>query len=291
MNSLILGSGFGLYGYFPAIVEISKKVYLHDKYKKKFKNLKIYQKFENKVLWYKNLQNIIKDIDLLVIAKKPSLQFKFIKEIFRYKKKFKHLFLEKPIDINPKDSLKLIRYLEKNKISYSFGFIFKYCSWFKYLKNNNKKKEISIFWFIKKKNLSNSWKYKTKEGGGLIRFYGVHFLKLLTELKFNKVINNKISNNEWSISVKNKKNNIISITLKYNDKDKFLIFKNGKIFKNLDNPFLKKIRKYQHDPRVKYLKNYILDELSKVRKKRSIHYFEFLDFWKKVEKNISVKKI
>ena len=86
MNSLIFGSGFGLYGYFPAIVEISKKVYLHDKYKKKFKNLKIYQKFENKVLWYKNLQNIIKDIDLLVIAKKPSLQFKFIKEIFRYKK-------------------------------------------------------------------------------------------------------------------------------------------------------------------------------------------------------------
>ena len=59
------------------------------------------------------------------------------------------------------------------------------------------------------------------------------FLKLLTELKFNKVINNKISNNEWSISVKNKKNNIISITLKYNDKDKFLIFKNGKIFKKL----------------------------------------------------------
>ena len=41
-----------------------------------------------------------------------------------------------------------------------------------------------------------------------------------------------------------------------------------KFLKNLDNPFLKKLENINMILRVKYLKNYILDELSKVRKKK-----------------------
>ena len=91
MNSLILGSVLVYMDIFLLLLKSQKKSTFMINIKK-FKNLKIYQKFENKVLWYKNLQNIIKDIDLLVIAKKPSLQFKFIKEIFRYKKNLNIFF-------------------------------------------------------------------------------------------------------------------------------------------------------------------------------------------------------
>ena len=36
MNFLIIGSGFGLYGYLPAITNYSKKIYLNIEYKKFF---------------------------------------------------------------------------------------------------------------------------------------------------------------------------------------------------------------------------------------------------------------
>ena len=35
MNTLILGSGFGIYGYLPAIYGISKNIFLNIRYKKK----------------------------------------------------------------------------------------------------------------------------------------------------------------------------------------------------------------------------------------------------------------
>ena len=37
MNTLILGSGFGLYGYLPSIYKKSKNIFLNIKYQKKIK--------------------------------------------------------------------------------------------------------------------------------------------------------------------------------------------------------------------------------------------------------------
>ena len=40
MNTIIFGSGFGLYGYLPTIAYFSQKIFLNKKYKKKIKNKK-----------------------------------------------------------------------------------------------------------------------------------------------------------------------------------------------------------------------------------------------------------
>ena len=48
MNTLILGSGFGLYGYLPAIYKISKNIFLNTKYEKKIKNRAELKKFLKK---------------------------------------------------------------------------------------------------------------------------------------------------------------------------------------------------------------------------------------------------
>ena len=48
MNVLILGSGFGLYGYLPAVYSFSKRIYLNEKYEKIFKNKKELSKFKKK---------------------------------------------------------------------------------------------------------------------------------------------------------------------------------------------------------------------------------------------------
>ena len=76
----------------------------------------------------------MKDVDYLIIAKNPLSQFILLKKILKLKKKFKHVFLEKPIHINPKKSLNLINFLNKYNIKFSVGFIFEYLNWFIYLK-------------------------------------------------------------------------------------------------------------------------------------------------------------
>ena len=205
MNTLILGSGFGLYGYLPAVEVVSKKIFLEYKYKNKLQNLKISKKIFNKIYWYKNESNIIDKINIVVIAYPPILQSKKIKQLFKNKKLVRYLFLEKPIDKNPIAARKLIKFLIKNKVKFSFGFIFKYLAWSKLINKKKNLKNIKIIWNIKKKNASNSWKYKSKFGGGLIRYYGIHFLKLFSENNFHKILINDLKKNHWTLQIQNSK--------------------------------------------------------------------------------------
>ena len=47
---------------------------------------------------------------------------------------------------------------------------------------NKKNNNILIRWNIKKNGTKELWKYNHNIGGGLIRYYGVHFIKLLSVL-------------------------------------------------------------------------------------------------------------
>ena len=285
MNTLILGSGFGLYGYLPSVVFCSKKVFLDKKYKNKFQKRNILKKFNKKIFWYETLEKVLKDVDYLVIAKNPSSQFILLKKILKFKKKFNHVFLEKPIHINPKKSLNVIHFLKKNNIKFSVGFIFEYLNWFIYLK---KKKNLEIIWSIKKKNILDSWKYDKNRGGGLIRFYGVHFLKLFCDLNFNKIEKNILLKNRWYLTVSDKKKNKIFLNIKYENKDKFIIKNENRIYLSKINPFGKMITKNKNDPRVLVLKKYIYAKIKK-NYNNTAEYGTFIKFWEKVEKNINLK--
>ena len=72
MKYLILGSGFGLYGYLPAV--LSKKnntVYLEKKYKKIINSRKELTIYKNKIVWIQNYLSNLEIIDYLIIAKVP----------------------------------------------------------------------------------------------------------------------------------------------------------------------------------------------------------------------------
>ena len=80
MNTLIIGSGFGLYGYLPSIYNFSKKIYLNKKYKNTLYKRKELKSYLDKVKWYSLQSKIISQIDYIVIAKRPQDQFKEIKD-------------------------------------------------------------------------------------------------------------------------------------------------------------------------------------------------------------------
>ena len=274
MNTLIIGSGFGLYGYLPSAFKFSKKIYLNNKYERFIKKRKSLKGYIKKIIWYLDLNSIVSQVDYIIVAQKPKDQHSIVFEILKLIKP-KHLFLEKPISNNPKNSLKLIKILNKKKINFSVGYIFKYLSWYKFIKKNlTKKKKFSINWEIKINKKNNLWKYNISEGGGLVRFYAIHLIRLLFDLRFT------ILKKYFFFSDKLK--NDFYINLKLSKVDKFVLTFNDMVYYKSDNPFLKKIDK-NNDPRVNIINKYIND-IFKDYKTNYIYEKNFILFWEKLEK-------
>jgi hypothetical protein len=203
MKYLIFGSGFGLYGYLPAVYKKFKsKVYLPIKYQKFLNSRKDIRGFYNKIFWYKKISNIINKINNIIIAARPSDQYKICQISFLKKKTF---FLEKPLANNPENSLKLLNYLVKNNINFNIAYLFNYTNWsfrFKrkikdsiFRSNNKSFKEFSITWRFKSEIFNNSWKLNSKKGGGIINFYGIHLISLLADLNYSLLRSMVFKNN------------------------------------------------------------------------------------------------
>ena len=298
MNYLILGSGFGLYGYLPAVLKKkSNIVYLEKKYEKIISARKELAIYKNKVIWIKNYLNHIEIIDYLIIAKRPSDQFKIIKKIINKKNTFKKIFLEKPIAKNTLEAKELLHILKRKKINVSFGFIFNYTNWYKkiknFLKKNKKKYIIEVTWnfeafFLKKK--IKSWKNDFSQGGGIINFYGIHFIKLVNELGFNKINNsvqiNKNKKNYWFSSYKKNNNQIFTLKINiFSKKNSFKIkLKNDSknISISFPNPFGKNNIFNKEDNRIIFLQKYLEYEIHKKTNYKEL--FKFTDFWEKIIK-------
>ena len=98
MNKLsfgIIGGGFGVYGWLQAILNNkSKKIITLEKYKNAI--LKKINLKKKKIFFKQNVEDIIIDSNIIIIAKRPNDQFDIIKKNIKILKN-KHLILEKPI--------------------------------------------------------------------------------------------------------------------------------------------------------------------------------------------------
>ena len=115
---LVLGSGFGLYGYLPALIKLKKKVYLPLKYKNFLLKRKDLKKYLLSV-------NFIKDVnlsmfDFIIFARRPKDQYNFVKNL----QHSTFLFLEKPLSETPLKAEKLINIIKKKKIKFAVAYIF-----------------------------------------------------------------------------------------------------------------------------------------------------------------------
>jgi len=190
----------------------------------------------------------------------------------------------------------LLNILKRKKINVSFGFIFQYTNWYKKIKNfikeNKKKNEIEITWnfnafFLKKK--IKSWKNDISQGGGIINFYGIHFIKLINELGFNKIINStqikKNKKNYWFSSYK-KNEQIFKLKINISAKKSLFRIKLKSDSKNtlinLPNPFGKNNNFTKKDNRVIFLIKYLEYEIHK--KTNYNELFIFTNFWEKIIK-------
>ena len=83
---------------------------------------------------------------------------------------------------NPKKSLEVLYKLKKNKFNFNIGYLFFYTEFYKkFIKTC--KHNINVNWEFMSYDLKNktSWKFNLSKGGGPLRFYGIHFIAILSK--------------------------------------------------------------------------------------------------------------
>ena len=274
MNKLcfgIIGGGFGVYGWLQAILNNkSKKIITLEKYKNVILK-KVNLKKKEKIFFKQNVEDIIIDSNIIIIAKRPNDQFDIIKKYIKILKN-KYLILEKPIASTPRRAKNLVNILYKNNIKFQTGFILNETKWANTIKNliiSNKINKLEINWnFLANHYLINSktWKKNYLKGGGALNFYLIHIIF-------------------WLSNISNWKINHISKNKKKHEDPKIIGYNNNRMIKkiNLLTPFKSYSRNRNIDERVFYL-NRILDKISKNLWVNYKLIYKHLDLWNNIYK-------
>ena len=187
----IFGSGFGLYGYLPALIDgINEHVCLPKKYQNVLRARDHLSSLEGKIFWVEDEIEAIKRSSKVVVSVNPVRQFEVIRRCLSTGFKG-HFFLEKPLAESPQEAIKLLDFLDNSDAGYSIGYSFLYIDELKAsLSNNHDAKKLLLKWEFMAhhfaKNLSN-WKRFDVEGGGVLRFYGIHVIALLVAAGYSGI--------------------------------------------------------------------------------------------------------
>lgn len=199
----ILGSGFGLYGYLPAAVHAGhSKILLPIQYKDKIKSRGDLNGYGSSINWVESDLQVIRRAETIIVARRPSDQSALIPRL-TCQENIKTIILEKPLSPTPACTFDLLDMIESSNKKYTAGFIFRYLPWAHKLKaklaetENASRQTWHLNWAFLAHDQSKkifTWKSDHKQGGGVIRFFGIHIIALLSELGFRQVTFSSIDN-------------------------------------------------------------------------------------------------
>ncbi len=179
----IIGSNFGLNGYFPVIKNLKNykiKYICSPNIYSKSKKIKKYYDLELINDWKKIFKN--KLIDFIICAVPPKIQEKILIYNLKYKKK---IIFEKPITNKFNKSLSIVKKMKKLKIKGQINLIFLNHPLFlqakKIIQNKSLGKILSyeILWNFVSLDLNKkvkSWKTDELQGGGIKNIFLTHVL-------------------------------------------------------------------------------------------------------------------
>ena len=256
----ILGGGFGLYGYLPAFANLQYDIYTLSKYENYINKRPDLDRYIENINFLNEEKELINKVDYINVARNPESQYQFL--IHNKPYSFKHLYLEKPIAHQGAAYSECIENFKIEKTSFSVFYSLTYMDWYnniikEMMKGVNQK--IEIVWKIKQK--SSSWKQDITKGGGMLKFYGIHFIKMIIDANLT-LKNATMSESKLEINLESKNFNLLNISIESNNKNLFAIYKNEEIQINSTNPFLKEIIPGLPDPRIEILEKYIQSDSS-----------------------------
>ena len=300
----ILGGGFGLYGYLPAAATLLQEpVLLLNKYKPIIDSRQELFCFKDQINWLESEEELIKTADSLVISRRPIDQEALVSKCL-LQKNLKRIMFEKPLASSPQKAEKILAQVANSNKYCSAGFTFRYTNWAIQLKEKilngefPEHESIILTWHFMADHFSRnleSWKMDHTQGGGAIRFYGVHVIGLLAEWGYDQVVfssvetqNSKDSFYNWTACFKGPglPTFLVNIDSKSNSSCFKVNLRNEKqiLFEGLGpfDPVLNSLTVSEQDARCIYLTN-ALQELIELSKPYPIRIEECTKLWHLVE--------
>lgn len=194
----ILGSGFGLYGYLPALIDCGQSVVLPERYRERFQSRPELARFADRITWAVDEAAALDRASGVVIALRPADQEAWIPRCLA-QSNLTRLVLEKPLAPTPSEAIRLQALLFDSQKLFRIGYTFCDMPWAASIRDfaaAHPGGELSVDWrFLAhhfRHDLSN-WKRWSDAGGGAIRFYGIQLIAALAQLGYRDVIESQAS--------------------------------------------------------------------------------------------------
>lgn len=278
----ILGGGFGLYGYLPALKELGFEVHTLCKYRDSAilgrPNL---AEMRSSLEFHETDTALISSVQYLVISRRPEDQFSLIDECLE-KKTVHHLFLEKPLAPSLPLHKKTLQNLESLGISFSVGYLFLQTPWCRAIQQliaDENELQIEIVWQMIR---PSGWKLSADSGGGIFDYYLIHFIPLFVrQFEYLSTSLKEYTDNSVVIDIRffscNGKGLVLRINFSFSEYPFFSVYHKSCMDAKCDyeglSPFtqsdLSQV-KSSADERIPLLKNYISSVFHSLRNQEEV---------------------
>ena len=271
MSVGVIGSGFGAYGYIPALIEEGYTVVTLRRYIAKLNSRPELQKYIEEIRFLDETSELIRLSEKLVIAVPPEMQNSLVSN---NELSGKGMFLEKPLGVSFVEHSHVLQTLISKKIDFRVAYLFLYTDWFKKIRESSFD-NLEIFWSFPWPRLG--WKSELVDNNGASVYYGVHFYPVLFGLRIPPR-NVKTTEKFGELKIESYDSKVV-INVTNSDKHNFEVIKTlggerETIFKQL-SPFGDIPRPEQLDPRIEFLRKYLSDrsEISTTKKSLEIETY------------------
>ncbi|WP_148713953.1 hypothetical protein [Chitinolyticbacter meiyuanensis] len=194
----VIGSGFGLYGYLPALLRLgSGPVLLPEKYRPILLARDELRPFDSRVHWQPSIEAALARADGVVLAVPPAAQVEWLPAVL-HADQLRRVVLEKPLAPSPEIAVRTLADLACCERKIRVGYTFLYADWYPLLLGLCVRplRRVMLRWhfmadhIVKNKEI---WKRHHALGGGVVRFYGIHLLAVLASLDYARVSQSRLA--------------------------------------------------------------------------------------------------
>jgi predicted dehydrogenase len=194
----IFGSGFGLYGYLPAIAgALNATVILPESARVKFTARPELAIFESSIRWASNVSSALQQANAAVIAVPPEEQPGIAAECLRHRG-IDTIVLEKPVAVTPRHAHEVLDSIMGAGRKCRVGYTLLNTAFAEALLTSDDTAEfdhLTIEWSFMAHHFSNdvdTWKRRHVQGGGALRFFGIHLVALLALLGYRNAVHSAV---------------------------------------------------------------------------------------------------
>lgn len=192
----IVGSGFGLYGYLPALIERGAEgVILPVAYRDRFERRAELDRYRDAIHWVEDHDAAFAAASGVVIAVSPSLQPAAASRAVA-QSNVREIVLEKPIAITPDQAMATLRLAVDRRVR--VGYTLLHTDWYQAFRTALAVPDcarVHIQWHFMAHHFRHgidTWKRFHGQGGGVLRFYGIHLVALLADAGYVSVAGSQL---------------------------------------------------------------------------------------------------